>query len=365
MVSMMHKVKYFKKIIALFAAIAILLSALPSTIAFADAAVLKAGDADEDEQITSQDALEVLKYAAGLVSFDEMQKDAADVNDDEKIDAQDALLILKYAAKLIDAFPKDTSEVTATPELSESEVPQVAFSGNVWIVGDSIAAYHDKFGYERPLYGWGEIIPEYYTGSVSFKNMAVSSQSSKSYLNESAYKTTYNNIKENDYVIISFGHNDHNTTGGTSRVTNPDKGSDITGSFKYYLKNYYIDPALEKGAVPILMSSVVRCFYSGNNKFDEEPVHLKYGKAMRELVEEYAAQGITIYMIDAQTYTYELYSTLTEEEAMLYHGLGQPSWGQWYKDTTHYSEAGARMITEFIVSELAKMTLGINDHRKN
>ena len=351
-----------KKGIALLMAAALTFCVLPHITGFAaDQTQETIGDMTGDGYITADDALEVLKCAAKLIEAGNLER-TADTNADGSITAEDALLVLQYAAGLTDSFPAQQEQVTPTPEPTATPEVTPAPNPRLWIIGDSIAAYHAKDGYERPLYGWGEILPKYYSKDLKINNWAVSSQSSKSYLNEPNYRIAYAKMVPEDYVIISFGHNDHNSTGGTSRLTDPYGGSDEEGSFKYYLKHYYIDPALEKGVTPILMTAVVRCFYS-NGVFEEEDIHLEYGRAMRELVEEYAAEGITVYLIDAQTYTYNLYASLTEEEAMLYHGLGQPSWKEWYKDTTHYSEKGARMITDFIVSELDKMPLSLNQYR--
>lgn len=350
------------------------------------------GDVNYDSQINASDALLVLKCAAKLTEeFDIKTFAVADVNGDESADAKDALEILKYAAKIIDRFScedkiestdvpdtTETPDTTIPPEVTETmkpintttpnpEIIDPDFTGTVWIVGDSIAAKHNKTASVRPLYGWGEVIGEYYTSDVTFENKAISSQSTSSYysLERLTYDYVYTNIKENDYIIISFGHNDHNSgkLDGFSRITDPEADSDTELSYKWWLKNYYIDPALKKGATPILMSSVVRCSHTPYGSFIEEEKHLKYGKAMQELVEEYAEQGITIYFIDAQTYTYNLYSSLRMSEARLYHGQYGPEGGSFF-DNTHYSEAGARMISDFIVTELMKLPLCINKYLK-
>lgn len=262
----------------------------------------------------------------------------------------------------------DTPEPTATPEPTDTGDTDMKneFSGNVWILGDSIAAQHEKTATVRPLYGWGELIGEYFTDDVTFINKAISSQSTSSYyyLQRTTYDSVFDNVSAGDYVIISYGHNDHNTAklNGFDRTTDPEGSSDTRYSYKWWLKNYYIDPALEKGATPILMSSIVRCTFK-NGEFYEEDIHMKFGKAMEELIAEYKEQGITVYYIDAQDYTYNLYSTLTYEEAKLFHGQYGSNAGNYF-DNTHFSEAGARMIIDYMISELKKTDLSIVDYIK-
>lgn len=245
----------------------------------------------------------------------------------------------------------------------DSQLPD-DFSGKVWIIGDSIAAYHEKIASVRPLFGWGEIIGEYFTDDIRFYNMGISSQSTSSYysIRRPIYDYAFNNIGENDYVIISFGHNDHNAgkLEDFNRMTSPSDGSEIEYSFKWWLKNYYIDPVLEKGATPILMSAVVRCSYRVY-AFYEESLHLEYGKAMKELVEEYKEKGIEIYYINAQDYTYNLYSSISMDEAKLLHGQYGSESGNFF-DNTHYSEAGARMIAEYIISQFKLSDLSIKEY---
>lgn len=264
------------------------------------------------------------------------------------------------------AYPMTGEEVYSLYKVStyegESNLPS-DFSGKVWIIGDSIAAYHEKTASVRPLYGWGELINEYFSSDVRFYNMGISSQSTSSYysLRRPIYDYIFSTMKENDYAIISFGHNDHNAAKleEFGRMTSALESTDTEYSFKWWLKNYYIDPVLKRGATPILMSAVVRCTYKG--MFYEEPIHMQYGPAMEELVEEYAAEGIKIYYIDAQDYTYNLYSTIAREEARLYHGQYGSESGNYF-DNTHYSEAGARMISEYIISELKKTDLSITEY---
>lgn len=362
----------------------------------------KAADVNFSGEVEAEDALCVLKKVVGLIDdFEEAVegedaycklhghaysnvKDAAyEEEGEKKCESCDAAMTIPkkdsaYVCSYVVTEPGENTpgrkilydlDTGAIENITIEPLLGTIAPSKVWILGDSIAAYHDKEGYERPLYGWGEVIGSYYTGDVKFINKAKSSQSSKSYVNTQEYSAALGDgqsgIGQLDYVIISFGHNDHNSTGGTSRLTDPEAASDVEGSFKWYLKNYYIDPVLARGAVPFLMSPVCRCFYNSSGVFEEEEIHLKYAKAMKELVEEYENQGIRLYYIDAQEYTYKLYSGLTKAKAMKYHGLGQPSWGQWYEDTTHYSEAGAAMISEYIVQSLRKLPLGLNEYLKN
>ena len=61
----------------------------------------KKGDIDGNDTVNAQDALMVLKIAAGLITATDAQKAAANVDGIGTVNAQDALMVLKIAAGLI------------------------------------------------------------------------------------------------------------------------------------------------------------------------------------------------------------------------------------------------------------------------
>lgn len=63
------------------------------------------GDADNDGDIDSTDAMLILQYDALLVEEGEIVLDACDVDGDGDVDSTDAMLILQYDALLIESFP--------------------------------------------------------------------------------------------------------------------------------------------------------------------------------------------------------------------------------------------------------------------
>lgn len=311
----------------------IMVLAVPSG-AFAEAEPVLLGDVDENGKVSAEDALAVLKHVAQLKVLDEEHQKVADFDENGKVTAEDALGILKKVAGIKD------------------------FSGIVWIAGDSISSDHsdNREGNERPLVGWGEVFADYLTDDVTVHNEARSGRSSKSYTKENNYKTIMKNIKRGDMLFIQFGHNDEKE--GNKLYTDPEGSSATEGSFEYYLKEFYIEPALDVGAKPVLCSSVVR--YTVEDGRITEQSHKAYKEAMEELVEEYAKQGIVIPYIDCQTYTMNLYNgNIAAAES--YHALTGTG-DKAALDTTHYCESGARMISKFILGECVRQKLWIKEN---
>ena len=320
------------------------------------------GDIDGNDSLSPRDALLVLKSVAGLEIDAKyvVNTETADVSGDGVVDVKDAYEILT----------RSTGSYYWSPQEEYNE----PFSGNIYIMADSIAADHSgTSNYERPLYGWGVVFGEYFVDSLDYKvptnNRAISSQSTLSYMYSNNYRWLMDTIEEDDYVFISFGHNDHTPGELTFNGSKQDRRTPLgdvntEGTFQWYLKNKYIDPVLEKGAVPIVMTAVCRATFDENGVFVEDQEHLDYGQAVVDLVKQYQEEGKPVYLIDTQTYTYNLYTELTKEdggmeEVMSYHGLIGDDSNEWNFDSTHYCEKGARMLAEYIIESLEDMNLDI------
>lgn len=295
------------------------------------------GDVDGSEGLTVIDALKVLKVVAKLEEMGTENVVAADVNLDGTINSDDALLIFKKIIGSIWYYPGE----------------KVIASGKIVIAGDSIASEHDEQeGYQRQLVGWGTVIGDLFDENVIVQNEARSGRSSKSYIRESNYNSYIGKLEKGDYYLISFGHNDEKS-GDPSRYTSPTGSSDEKESFKWYLKTYYIDPAVEKGAYPVLISSVVRCRFNGNVL--EQQSLVAYATAMEELVEEYKELGVEVGYIDLQQMTTDYYNQVGATEAQSLHAYTATD-----LDSTHYCEKGARIISAMIVEDMIEQGYDIS-----
>ena len=226
-------------------------------------------------------------------------------------------------------------------------------SGTIYVVGDSISSDHNDEENlkenEQPITGWGNVLQNYLSDDVTIINSARSGRSSQSYTRETVYKDVFvRGISAGDYVIVQFGHNDEKIE-NNGLYTDPEGDSDTEKSFKWYLKTYYIDPALEKGARVILASSVVR--YTFENGEMGEQTHEAYAKAMKELAGEYD-EGV--YFIDTFQITKDLYEQLGEDGAKKFHAvLGlEPDTEL---DKTHYGPYGAMRIAGILAKELKEL----------
>lgn len=324
------------------------------------------GDMDGDGQVTVEDARSVLTKALKLEATDTEERLAADANGDGAITLKDARLVLQKSLKIIEQLPveiengqqppkeeKPYEYKGTTPSYPTQE--QNDASGVIWIAADSIAARHGKSG-EQPLYGWGEIIGNWFTRDVTVRNQAISGSSTKSFATSKEYATMKKGLAAGDYLLISFGHNDERCA--LSLYADPFGASNVRGSYKWNLKTYYIDPALEAGATPVLISPVVRRYF-WKGEFVNPQLHSAYATAMKELVQEYREQGITIPYIGLHEKMSALYETLGEEGTKALHGLNGG-----YFDNTHLSIDGATYACQYILEGMLEQNLDLTQYIK-
>ena len=260
----------------------------------------------------------------------------------------------KQCAAVIAATMFCTAALSAMPTHVSAE--EFKESGTIWVIGDSISSDHgdedNLTQNERPITGWGNVLQNYLGDKATIQNKARSGRSSRSYTMEPVYKEVGRGVKAGDYVMIQFGHNDENES--AKLHTDPSGDSNTEGSFKWYVKTYYIEPNIEAGAKTILCSNVTRYVFEDGKlgASTNEP----YAKAMKELAEEYSEQGENVYFIDTYQITRDLYEKLGEDGAKKLHamvGLGDEA----ELDTTHYGPYGAMYMGNVLAKELKSLGL--------
>lgn len=137
----------------------------------------------------------------------------------------------------------------------------------LFLVGDSTVQTPT-----RGQLGWGTPIAHYFDAArIRVVNRALGGRSSRTFRTEGHWDQVVHELREGDYLLIQFGHNDVGSLNtGRARGTLPGVGDDAkdvvmaaTGrtetvhSFGWYLRQYIAD-ARAKGARPILCSLVPR-----------------------------------------------------------------------------------------------------------
>lgn len=232
---------------------------------------------------------------------------------------------------------------------------------NIWIVGDStVSSFTDNYYY--PRYGWGTQIENYLDGSFSVQNLALSGRSSKSYISDPEYKTLLDGMKNGDYLLIGFGHNDEKLE--EARYTNPNGTYKDQGSFANSLYENYIKKAQEAGCKVILCTPIVR--RSDTGVLSDSNIHITagsgsyaggdYSKAIEEL-----GKALDIPVVDMTLLTKSLYEKLGPDETLNLHAWTSSKSSS--VDNTHTNIWGAKYNAYLITKTIKELGIsGFSEH---
>ncbi len=272
------------------------------------------------QAVVINDAVQVLEYVKDRSTFTGTQAmlDAGEVSGDKRITAEDAAQIVAKVKDENFKFtrtdynpgkpnPPATEETTEKPGEETTEETPVNPSGTptLWVLGDSTVCNYTAENVESLNWrnGWGMALDQYIdTSKINIKNIALSGRSTRDFRTKDEYKqftNATNGVKEGDYVLIQFGHNDEkeplkadnsingsygksDADGGISTAANLEGWKEAAAgdgyvavdglpvvpnscivdgklpSFEAILYKDYVKFALDKGANPILVTPVAR-----------------------------------------------------------------------------------------------------------
>jgi lysophospholipase L1-like esterase len=207
----------------------------------------------------------------------------------------------------------------------------------IYIIGDSTVEDN-----KPPFRGWGWAMPEYTAEGVAVRNHGLSGRSTRSFVNEGLFDPVREGMQEGDLLLIQFGHNDEKED--AERHTDPDS------SYKEFL-TMYCRAAQEKGALPVLITSVSRRFFIAGG--DMLYTHGEYPRAVRELARE-----LDVPLVDLKAASRALYLSLGEEKtAELFVRIApgeNPDFPDGHDDKTHFNAEGAKIICGLVAEGLRK-----------
>jgi len=228
-----------------------------------------------------------------------------------------------------------------TPRVNALEIAEVPSALTLFLAGDSTVTDESESNF--PYAGWGMMLQRRFKHDVVVANYAKSGRSSKSFLHEGRFEPILELMKPNDFLFIQFGHNDQKAD--ESRHTDPDT------TYREYLSRY-IDAAREKGAHPVLVTSVHRRYFEPDGTLTD--THGAYLDAVRSLAAER-----NVPLIDLAARSRELFERLGPEgtkDVFMWAVPGEfeafPAGAQ---DNTHFHERGADRIADLVAEEIRSL----------
>jgi lysophospholipase L1-like esterase len=219
----------------------------------------------------------------------------------------------------------------------------------IFTIGDSTMA--NKKQEVNPETGWCQVLNQYFDETITIKNHAVNGRSSKSFIDEGRWQVVIDSLKPGDYVFIQFGHNDQKDYDST-RYTTP------FGTFTVNLEKF-VNETREKGATPILFTSIMRRKFDENGKLTD--THGDYPEATRQIAEK-----LNVTLIDLQKITEIWVNELGDEPSKSMYLWTEPNeqFPEGRKDDTHLNEKGAMEIARLAMEEAKQQQLSFTKNLK-
>lgn len=214
-------------------------------------------------------------------------------------------------------------------------------SAKIHTIGDSTMADYDQAEPDQKgMYGWGQVLGDYFSNGMTVKNWGDRGESARSFYRKFWSKTKAE-IKKGDYVLIQFGHNDQKSV--------------TTDVYREYLSRFICETR-ELGATPILVTSICRKLFEGtklsrlgridngkahgvdeNNHTYDYPYHMKK-----------VADSLKVECLDLTTACKEYMESWGPEGCKQFF----PSGG-----STHTNELGARVNAQLVAQLMYKANI--------
>ena len=251
---------------------------------------------------------------------------------------------------------KDHSEETIQEE-STHESTQTIF-----LIGDStMANYADNYepgkDYMKtryPVTGWGQVFQQFFvkdsltelknlinTDSVIVDDRARGGRSTRTFFQEGRWRKVVQDLKENDIVMMQFGHND-------AAENKPERYVNIEG-YKEFLR-LFVSQTREKGARPIILTPVARNYPWENNHLQN--VHGKYDQAPKDI-----AQEMNVELIDLNQLSMNYFSKKGKDFVSKNYFMNLPAgkyeaYPEGQDDNTHFQPEGAKAVAQLVFTGL-------------
>ena len=140
----------------------------------------------------------------------------------------------------------------------------------IFIIGDSTVKAGKGLG-ENGMWGWGSVIDEHFdTSKIKIENHAIGGRSSRTFLTDGRWEPILEKMKEGDFLLIQFGHNDDWAINDTIRARGTINGigdeteeidnllthkHEVVHTYGWYLKKYATE-AKQKGVEVFICSQV-------------------------------------------------------------------------------------------------------------
>ena len=206
----------------------------------------------------------------------------------------------------------------------------------IHLAGDSTMA--EKLPEKRPETGWGECLQSFFDEKrVLVKNYAKNGRSTRTFISEGLWATLLEQVKAGDYVLIQFGHNDESKE-KVDRYTPPE-------DFRKNLVRF-IEDVRAKKAFPVLLTPLMRRRFDADGHLQD--THGEYPGIVRSVAAEHKTPLIDMHR-KSQTLLDHYGAEPSRALFLQLKPQENPNYPNGIEDNTHFSPAGAQIVTGLVV----------------
>jgi len=237
----------------------------------------------------------------------------------------------------------------------------------IYLAGDStMADYSDNYEPGKdymqtryPLMGWGQVFQQFFvkdslkkvnglvkTDSVEVDDRARGGRSTRTFFQEGHWRAIYEDLEENDLVLIQFGHND-------ASKEKHERYVDVEG-YKEFLR-LFVKQTREKNAIPILLTPVARNYPWEDGELGN--IHGEYDPAVKEIAKELAVHLIDLNKSSQKFFTKKGKDYVTENYFMNLPPGKYEAYLDGQNDNTHFQPEGAKAVAQLVFDEMKNFTL--------
>lgn len=235
----------------------------------------------------------------------------------------------------------------------------------VYLIGDSTMADYsnnydpgkDYMKTRYPITGWGQVFQEFMASdslrkvrglikadSAIVDNRARGGRSTRTFFQEGRWRSVYENLKENDVVIMQFGHND-------AAENKPERYVDVEG-YKEFLR-LYVTQSREKGAHPVILTPVARNYPWEEGRLRN--VHGEYDRAAKDV-----AQEMNVLFIDLNQRSMDHFTEKGKDYVSGNYFMNLPAgkyeaYPEGQDDNTHFQPEGATAVAKLVFEGMQEL----------
>jgi lysophospholipase L1-like esterase len=195
----------------------------------------------------------------------------------------------------------------------------------LYLVGDSTVTDQRR----EPGASWGQMLPALFDDQIAVANHAESGETLKSFLTGLRLDKALSRMRQGDYLLIQFGHNDQ-------KAQWPQTYADPDRAYPAYLRAYVAE-AQRRGATPVLITPPERRTFNGARI---ESTLAAYVAAMKRV-----AADEDVALIDLNAASVAIYEALGPERAPL-------AFNDNGRDATHHNNYGAWLLANAVAAQL-------------